>query len=76
MFIFNMNIMYIILIIGIVIKILTMESEKKSIHYFFDNYTAKNEIFSKKDILQKLDKFIYNYLQDNYKFIGAFHKDF
>ena len=41
MFVFNMNIVYLIFIIGIFIKVLTIESEKKSIHYFFDNYIAK-----------------------------------
>jgi hypothetical protein len=71
-----MNIVYLIFIIGIFIKVLTIESEKKSIHYFFDNYSAKNEITSKKEIYRKLDKFIYEYLQDNYKFIGTFHKEF
>jgi hypothetical protein len=76
MFVFNMNIVYLIFIIGIFIKILTIESEKKSIHYFFDNYTSKNEIVSKKEILKNIDEFIYNYLQDKYKFIGSFHKDF
>ena len=76
MFVFNLNIVYLVFLICIFVKILTIESEKKSIHYFFDNYTAKNEIVSKKEILIKIDEFIYSYLQDKYKFIGSFHKDF
>jgi hypothetical protein len=72
MFVFNMNIVYFIFLVFIFIKLITIESEKKAIHYFFDNYSPKNELILRKDILNDLHKFI----QNKHKFIGSFHKDF